>query len=294
MDNLQRKRNLGKGLSALFGDEANDYQELDRVQSTKMISIQQIKASPFQARKTFALADIEELADSIRTRGVLQPILVRRSTSGDANYELVAGERRWRAAAMANLTEIPAIVKDLTDAEALEIGLIENLVRQNLNAVEEAEGLQRLLKEFNYTQEQLGKSVSKSRSYIANSLRLLDLSPKIRQQIVEGKITPGHARAIMRVLNQEEFAQKIINESMSVRAAELYAQTHKTKQNQNDNNKDEAAVNLEENLSEALGMPVRIKGQGPQGTLTVHYKSFLELDDLVSRLTKAWFQSTEN
>lgn len=292
MDNLQRKKNLGKGLSALFGDEAADYQELDRIQPTRVLPIDQVVPSPFQPRKHFAPDELTELVESIKQRGVLQPILVRRSRSGNNQYELIAGERRWRASTAAGLKEIPAIIKDLSDVETLEIALIENLIRHDLNAVEEAEGYARLMEEFNYTQEQLAKSLNKSRSHIANSLRLLGLPENVRGHLVEGRLTPGHARAILRVMDQEEFAHKIINESMSVRAAEQYAQASKAKaKNKNDTNEDPAALNLEENLSETLNMPVRIKGNGPQGSLTVFYKSFVELDDLVSRLTKAWFDN---
>lgn len=291
MDNLQRKKNLGKGLSALFGDEAADYQELDRIQPTRFLPLDQVVPSPFQPRKHFAAGELSELVESIKQRGVLQPILVRRSRSGNNLYELIAGERRWRASKEAGLIEIPAIIKDLSDVETLEIALIENLIRQDLNAVEEAEGYDRLMREFNYTQEQLAKSLNKSRSHIANSLRLLSLPERVRAHIVEGKLTAGHARAILRVMDQEDFAHKIINESMSVRAAERYAQVFQNKaKNKNQTEADPAALNLEESLSEALNMPVRIKGNGPEGSLTVFYKSFVELDDLISRLTKAWFE----
>lgn len=290
MDNLQRKKNLGKGLSALFGDEASDYQELDRIQPTRMLALDQIIPSPFQARKHFAEGELNELVASIRQRGVLQPILVRRSRSGNNQYELIAGERRWRASGTAGLKEIPAIIKDLSDAEALEIGLIENLIRQDLNSIEEAEGFARLLNEFKYTQEQLAQSLNKSRSHIANSLRLLALPDRVRQHLVEGRLTAGHARAILRVIDQEDFALKIINEAMSVRAAENYAQQQQAKTKSKDEIGDSSALNLEQSLTEALGMPVRIRGNGPNGSLTVHYKSFVELDDLVSRLTKAWFE----
>lgn len=291
MDNLQRKKNLGKGLSALFGDGAADYQELDRIQPTRILPIDQIIASPFQPRKHFSPGELNELVESIKQRGVLQPVLVRRSRSGNNQYELIAGERRWRASTAAGLKEIPAIIKELSDVETLEIALIENLIRQDLNAVEEAEGYARLMEEFDYTQEQLANSLNKSRSHIANSLRLLSLPESVRKHLIEGRLTAGHARAIMRVMDQEDFAQKIINESLSVRAAEQYAQAHQTKaKNKNESDLDSAAVNLEENLSETLNMQVRIKGNGPQGSLTVFYKNFVELDDLVSRLTKSWFE----
>ena len=208
-----KKMGLGKGLSTLLGDD-NEL-STETVMFLKTLSL---LPSPFQPRKNFANDSLADLAQSIEEKGILQPVLVRKKKDG--NYEIIAGERRWRAAKQAGLQEIPVIVKDFADKEALEVALIENILRENLNPLEEAEGYRRLMDEFKNTQEQLAKALGKSRSYIANSLRLLNLPAEVKEMLASGLLSAGHARSLITAANPKELAQKIINAGLTVRQTE--------------------------------------------------------------------------
>lgn len=295
-----KKKQLGKGLSALFGDQASDYKELDKVQSIRFIQLEQLIAGKFQPRKHFSPEELSELKESIQSKGVLQPILVRRVAEQNNKYEIIAGERRWRAAREAGLKEVPVIIKDFKDAEVLEVALVENLIRQDLNAIEEAEGYERLLKEFSYTQEQLAETLHKSRSHIANTLRLLQLPEEVKEKLRLGKISAGHARALLRLDDPQKGLDAVISQKLSVRDVEKMAQeeqdkkAHTPPQRQSRSSSQgllhvaahQDVLALEESLSNALGMQVKIVSKGNKGSVTFHYESLVQLDDLMTRLTR--------
>jgi ParB family transcriptional regulator, chromosome partitioning protein len=295
MEPNSKRKQLGKGLSALFGDQASDYKELDKVQSIRFINIQHLHKGQFQPRKHFAEIELNELKESILSKGVLQPILVRRNPAQNNQYEIIAGERRWRAALEAGLKEIPVIIKDFKDAEVLEVGLIENLIRQNLNPLEEAEGYERLLKEFSYSQEQLAETLHKSRSHIANTLRLLQLPEDIKEKLRNGEISSGHARALLRFDDPQKALDAVIDQKLSVRDVEKMAQEQTQEKSaiplRKNQNKVQLTINpdvivLEESLKRALGLNVKILSNGSQGSVTLNYNNLLELDDIITRLTK--------
>ncbi|MFQ5828214.1 MAG: ParB/RepB/Spo0J family partition protein [Candidatus Methylomirabilia bacterium] len=266
------KRGLGRGLGALLPEETP---EGERVQN---IPLEAIKASPTQPRKSFNSNTLEELAASMRQSGVLQPVVVRRHGEG---YQLIVGERRWRAAKLAGLTAIPALVREVTDAESLELAIIENLRRDDLNPMEEADAYQRLLLEYGWTQEELGQRVGKDRSSVANCLRLLKLPPLIQEDLRSGRLTMGHARALLALTSlteQLKLREEILVESWSVRATEQgvrRSRPHRTSRRS-------AEVSaLEEQLREALATRARIVGNERRGRIEVAYSSRDELGRLV-------------
>ncbi|QEX19898.1 chromosome partitioning protein ParB [Hypericibacter terrae] len=288
-------KKLGRGLSALLGAESADYASLDRVRLSKMVPIEQLQPGPFQPRRLFGDEELAALAESIKANGILQPILVRRRPQQPNAYEIVAGERRWRAAQRAQLHEVPVIIRDLADREALELALVENLQRENLSALEEAEGYRRLLEEFKNTQEDLAQHVGKSRSHIANMLRLLGLPSQVKALLDEGQLTAGHARVLVTAADPVGLAKQIVAQGLNVRQAERMASAAKpTASRKSARSKPGAAVRdadtlaLERDLSNLLGLKVSINfdGQG-SGALTIHYKSLDQLDDLLQRLTRA-------
>lgn len=279
----QKKKNLGRGLAALLGDEPEDLGGLDKNRAQRTIAVDLIQPNRYQPRRYFEPAALAELASSIKDRGVLQPIIVRR-LSGNT-YELIAGERRWRASQMAGLREIPAIIKDLTDGEALQIALIENIQRQDLNGVEEAEAYQRLIAEFNYTQEELGTILGKSRATITNTLRLLQLPPEVRMLVVDGKLSFGHARTLVGCPDAATLAAKIIAENLSVRATErLVRASNKPISKQATRLRDPNLTALEKELETVLGLKVHLSYRGNSGNLTIHYTSLDQLDTVLRRL----------
>ena len=229
MNVVRKKNSLGKGLSALFGEDASHYDlQLNR-SHIKYLSLDVVHPNKDQPRRHFDETALQELSHSIEKKGILQPILVRKHPNIKDAYQIIAGERRFRAARQINLEKIPVIIKQLSDTETLEIALIENIIRQELSAIEEAEGYQRLITEFNYTQEKLAQSIQKSRSAIANSLRLLSLPEDIKEYLRKGHISAGHARALLKLDDQKFYADKIINEKLSVREIEKIS-THTARQ----------------------------------------------------------------
>ncbi len=298
-------KKLGKGLSALM---AEDYSEhtIGANDSVKEGNINQlplgvIRSGKFQPRVHFDEHYLQELADSISRSGVMQPIVVRpiADDSGSRNYEIIAGERRWRAAKIAGERTIPAIVRDISDQQALELALIENVQRQDLTPLEEARGYQRLMDEFSYTQEELSRTVGKSRSHIANLLRLLKLPQKVKELLERGELTMGHARALMNASNPEKIAQEVIRRGLNVRQTENLARagmpkteassrrkaTAKTAtSNTNSKAKDEDIITLERTLSEKMGLKVAIEDDGGQGVVMLHYSSLQQLDSILQRL----------
>ena len=224
-----KRRNLGRGLSALFGDESADYASLDQLRLSKMVPIELLSPGKFQPRQLFDDKAMASLVVSIREKGVLEPILVRRHSDQVNAFEIVAGERRWRAAQIAKLHEVPVVIKDLPDRDALEIALVENIHREDLTVLEEAEAYQRLIEEFDHTQEALAKAVGRSRSHVANMLRLLVLPRNIKQKLQSGDLTAGHARALIGSDNPIKLANTIVSKSLNVRQAEALVRRQKNK-----------------------------------------------------------------
>jgi len=246
---------------------------------SRMLPIAFLKPNRFQPRRTFDQDELKELAASIAEKGVLQPILVRPAGARDA-YEIIAGERRWRAAQLAKQHEIPVIIRTLTDNESLEIAIVENVQRTGLNAIEEAGGYQELMTRFAYTQEQLAEVIGKSRSHIANTLRLLRLPDSVKAMIAEGKLSAGHARALINTANPEQLAQEIVAGELNVRQAEKKA----APKNGRKAAKDPDTRALETSISNALGMNVKIDHKGERGMVKIRYKNLEQLDEIIRRL----------
>lgn len=279
----QGARGLGRGLSALLGDTEPETQKDDSAQR-RTLPIAFLKPNRNQPRRRFGEDELKDLAESIREKGVLQPILVRPSKAPNA-YEIVAGERRWRAAQLAKLHEVPVIIRTLTDAEALEIAIVENVQRADLNAIEEGGAYQELINRFEYTQDQLSKVIGKSRSHIANTLRLLKLPETVRGMIAEGKLTAGHARALIGTPDPEALAKDIVKGSLTVRQTEQKAQAPKGRATPKPRAKDADTRALEDSLSNALGMSVHIEHKGDKGgEVLIRYKNLEQLDEICRRL----------
>ena len=279
----KKQSGLGKGLGALMLENATE----DMV-ATNTLSINEIVPNKDQPRKTFDEGTLMELADSIRQHGVLQPLLVRPLPSG--GYQLVAGERRWRACRMVGLKEVPVVVKELSDTETMEIAIIENLQREDLNPIEEAEGLQALIDKCGFTQEEIATSVGKSRPAIANSLRLLRLPPEVLEMTKNGDISAGHARALLALENDAliyEAAQNIINNKLTVRDVERLAKikdTSGTVPQKRSRRRDSFYDEVELSLTEALGRRVKVYTGRGKGTLEIEFYNMEELKDLANKL----------
>ncbi|MGD1880392.1 MAG: ParB/RepB/Spo0J family partition protein [Kiloniellaceae bacterium] len=291
-----KRTNLGRGLAALFGEENEDYASLDKVRSTKTVPIEHLRPGRFQPRHHFDEAAVNALAESIKAQGILQPILVRRDPDRPNDFEIVAGERRWRAAQIAKLHEVPVVIRDLTDAESLELAIVENVQRQDLTPLEEAEGYRRLMDDFQRTQEDLARSLGKSRSHIANTLRLLSLPEGVKLLLDEGKLSAGHARTLIGSDEAESLATQMISRGLNVRQAEKLVQNAKAASGggarktaasaDDDHPKDTDTLALERDLTALLGLKVSIKFQGAGGSLTIHYRTLEQLDDVLHRLNQ--------
>lgn len=281
---MAKKSGLGKGLGALMLEN-----NTDSMVSTSTLNINEITPNKEQPRKTFDETALEELADSIRQHGVLQPLLVRPLASG--GYQLVAGERRWRASRLAELKEVPVIIKELSDTEAMEIAIIENLQREDLNPIEEAEGLQALIDKCGYTQEQVATSVGKSRPAITNALRLLKLPEEVRDMAKDGTISAGHARALLAFDNQPmmiECANQIVSKKLTVRDVEKMAKrpassSTKTKTSQR---RDSFYDEVELSLTEALGTKVKVYNGRNKGTLEIEFYTIDDLKNIANAIAK--------
>ncbi len=285
MDMMQApKKRLGRGLAALIGDDTSEDAVVQDIRTLRHMPIELMRASPNNPRKYFADADLEDLAKSIRDKGLLQPIVVRPVSGGE--YEIVAGERRWRAAQRAGIHDVPVLIRELNDGEALEIALIENIQRSDLNPLEEARAYGMLLEQFNYTQLQLADSVGKSRSHIANTLRLLNLPESVRSQIEQGNLTAGHARALVATDSPAELADQIIKLGLSVRQAEgLARDAIPGRKPKPKSEKDADTKALEKTLTETLGFKVEIVHKGEAGgTMVISYKTLDQLEDICQRL----------
>ena len=281
---MAKKSGLGKGLGALMLEN-----NTDSMVSTSTLNINEITPNKEQPRKTFDEAALEELADSIRQHGVLQPLLVRPLTSG--GYQLVAGERRWRASRLAELKEVPVIIKELSDTEAMEIAIIENLQREDLNPIEEAEGLQALIDKCGYTQEQVATSVGKSRPAITNALRLLKLPEEVREMAKDGTISAGHARALLAFDNQPmmiECANQIVSKKLTVRDVEKMAKRPATSltKTKTAQRRDSFYDEVELSLTEALGTKVRVYNGRNKGTLEIEFYTLDDLKNIANAIAK--------
>ena len=278
------KKGLGRGLSSLMGDTETTQTKNTNVGQETKIPIANLKPSPSQPRRLFNKNSIYELADSIKAKGLVQPLVVRPSPSDSNSYEIIAGERRWRAAQIAQLHEVPVVIRNFNDTEALEIAIIENVQRSDLSPIEEAAGYKRLIENHGHTQEDLSVIVGKSRSHIANIIRLLSLPQSIQDMITEGKISAGHARAIMNSAFPEQLAEKIINENLSVRDAENLAKDKKgiIKKIKL---KDPDTIDLENKISEKLGLAININHKGKKGgSIKIDYKTLDQLEMITQKL----------
>jgi ParB family chromosome partitioning protein len=279
----QAGRGLGRGLSALLGEGEPAAREATESNGrVRNVPIAFLKPNPFQPRRIFDAEEMKSLIASIAEKGILQPILVRSGGTPDG-YEIVAGERRWRAAQAAKLHEVPVIVRTLTDAQSLEIAIIENVQRADLNAIEEAAAYQELLSKFAYTQEQVSEVVGKSRSHVANMLRLLKLPDSVRALISEGKLSAGHARTLVGVADPEARAREIVAGALNVREAEKKARAQIAPAKK-PRGKDADTKALELSLSNSLGMNVQIEHQGKGGSVKIDYRDLEQLDEIIRRL----------
>lgn len=286
-------RGLGRGLSALMADVAPEETTEEGVPAARkpdqLVPIERIVPNPDQPRRTFTPADLDDLAASIMEKGIIQPLILRKK-GGDETFEIVAGERRWRAAQMAQLHEVPALVRDYTDTEALEIAIIENIQRADLNAVEEAAGYRELMDRFGHTQEKMAEALGKSRSHIANMLRLLNLPADVQELLRDGKISAGHARALVTADDPSGLAKLVVAKGLSVRDVERLAKKKDTadtpKRTPPPSKKDADTVALEGDLSAAMGLKVAIDHKPGQeaGAVTIRYETLEELDDICRKL----------
>lgn len=322
-DKEDKKANsrLGRGLDALFGDDkaaiddptveqsapmSNDDSDDEGLAGVVLMPIELLKPGKFQPRQNFDTDRIEELATSIKKHGVLQPLLVRKISADQDEFEIIAGERRWRASQQANLHEVPVIIQEFEDSDALEIGLIENLQREDLSALEEAAAYKKLMEEFGHTQEKLGEIIGKSRSHIANTIRLLNLPPFVQECVDKGELTVGHARTLLGAKNPEELAKKIIKESLNVRQAEALVYGHLGKEDKKEKPASDAdqpkteepkqrvpkaksadIVAIEQDMSNMLGIKVELEpSTDHRGRIVLHYDNLDQFDDVLRRLAE--------
>jgi ParB family chromosome partitioning protein len=279
-----RPRALGRGLSSLIGDEAAPTRGEVQAKGVRTLPVAFLRPNPHQPRKRFAEEELRELAASLRDKGVLQPILAR-PVHGVANaFEIVAGERRWRAAQLANLHDVPVLVRDISDSESLELALIENIQRADLNAIEEANGYQELMDRYSYTQETISQHVGKSRSHVANTLRLLRLPESVKAYVSEGKLSAGHARTLIDQPDPEILAKAMVDDLITVRQAEAVKKTGK-KSIHKPPVKDPNIADYESSISNVLGLKVQIVHHGDKGgEVRISYKSLEQLEEIVHRL----------
>ena len=274
------KKGLGRGLSSLLGDSSK------KIETNKVL-IKDLTRNKFQPRRQFAKESLEELTNSIKEQGVIQPIVVRPNKSSEGKYEIIAGERRWLAAQNAGLHEIPVVILNVDDVKSLEFAIVENVQRQDLNPIEEARGYQRLVEDFNYNQEKLSKFIGKSRSYIANSLRLLSLPQEVHLMVEQGNLSAGHARSLIGLNNSVDIARKIIQKKLSVRQSEVLARQFRDKKFKLISKKDSNVLAVQKDLEEKTGLSVSINNKkNNSGTISFEYKDLDQLDKLINIIKK--------
>ena len=281
---LGKKKGLGRGLSALFGDGKPQEKTIEKKELNK-VSIGDLSRNPYQPRATFNEAKLEELSNSIKKNGIIQPIAVRPKKNELGKYEIIAGERRWLAAQKAGLHEIPVTILNLSDVESLEVAIVENIQRDDLNSIEEGRGYKRLSEEFNYDHESISKLMSKSRSHISNTLRLLTLPEDVVSMLEEGSLTSGQARPLIGLTNASIIAEEIVSKNYSARKVEYLV---KSKKNNNQNkNQDANIVKTQENIEKKLGLKVYIVNKkNNSGKITVAYKDLDQFELISNLLTK--------
>ena len=280
MIDAKLKKGLGRGLSSLLGDTENKVEK-------NFADIKDLVRNKFQPRKFFSKESLEELSNSIKEQGIIQPIVVRNDKSQEGKYEIVAGERRWLAAQNAGIHKVPIITLDIDDGKSLELAIVENVQRQDLNAIEEADSYQKLINDFNYNHEKLSKFIGKSRSYIANSLRLLQLPKEVIKMVQEGNLSAGHARALINLNNSEEIAKKIIQKKLSVRQAEILARQYRDKKFKLVSKKDANILDLQKELEGKMGLNVTINNKkNNSGMISFEYKDLEQLDKLIDIIKK--------
>jgi ParB family chromosome partitioning protein len=278
---------LGRGLASLIGDlgaEAND-----RGRTQRRLPIELLKRNPNNPRRAFSEAQLDELAQSIRDRGIIQPLIVR--PAGHDNFEIVAGERRWRAAQRAGLHDVPVVVVEVNDRDALQLAIIENVQRADLNAIEEANAYQRLAEDFGYSQEEVAKTVGKSRPHVANTLRLLKLSKPVQELIASHKLDAGHARSLVGLDDQEQLADLIVAGGYSVRQVEQLVRERNAARSadkpREPRSKDANSLAFEKRLTDALGLQVTLNQRGERGVLQIRFSNLDQLDDIARKLERA-------
>ena len=272
------KKGLGRGLSSLLGDSS-------KKQETNKISIKDIERNKFQPRKNFNKENLEDLTNSIKEQGVIQPILVRPSKNTSGKYEIIAGERRWLASQNAGLHEIPVVIIEVDDVKSLEFAIVENVQRQDLNAIEEAKGYQRLVDEFNYNHEKLSQFIGKSRSYIANSLRLLNLPDDILLMVEQGNLTAGHARSLIGLQNPIDIAKKILQKKLSVRQSEVLVRQIRSKKFKLVSKKDTNILELQNSLEGKTGLSISIDNKkNNSGRISFEYQNIDQLDKIIEAI----------
>jgi ParB family chromosome partitioning protein len=292
----ERQRGLGRGLSALLGEQAAEAVPVDGAgapSGVRIVPIESLKPNPDQPRKTFTPEILEELASSIRDKGVLQPILVRSQPGEDGAWQIIAGERRWRASQMARLTQVPVVVREMDDVEVFEVAIIENVQRADLNPLEEADAYRQLMNRFGRTQDAVAGIVGKSRSHVANTLRLLQLPDEVLDYVRDGRMSAGHARALINTVNAGDLADQIVRDGLNVRQAEALARRAaegprpgKAKSARTDGEGSADVAALEQDLADALGLKVQLADKGGKGELTIRYGTLEQLDDLCRRLMR--------
>ncbi len=281
---MTARQALGKGLGALIPEKG--FPEADGKKAPQVCGIEEVQPNPFQPRKIFSEEQLQELIDSIREKGILQPLIVRRRANG---FELIAGERRWRAAQKAGMKEVPILVKDVSDSEMLELSLVENIQREDLNPIEEAEAYKRLMEQFDLTQEEISKKVGKDRTTITNTIRLLKLPPEIKQSLAEGKISMGHARAFLSlegIEKQRLLLKRLLTGGLSVRQTESLVKRFRGRNFPVSRKTNPEWSGLMEELQRILGTKVRIVGKRKRGKIEIEFYSLDELDRILELLRK--------
>ena len=278
MVDIKLKKGLGRGLSSLLGDSSKNIE-------TNKIAIKDIVRNKFQPRKNFNKDSLAELTNSIKEQGVIQPIIVRPSASLGGKYEIIAGERRWLASQNAGLHEVPTVILNVDDVKSLEFAIVENVQRQDLNPIEEARGYQRLVDDFSYNQDKLSKFIGKSRSYIANSLRLLSLPDEVLSMVEQENLSAGHARSLIGLNNSVDIAKKIIQKKLSVRQAEVLARQFRNKKFKLVHKKDPNILDLQKTLEEKTGLNISISNKkSNSGRITFEYKDLDQLDRIINTI----------
>ncbi|MBR0871700.1 ParB/RepB/Spo0J family partition protein [Bradyrhizobium tropiciagri] len=289
----EARSRLGRGLASLIGDVGGEAAHVERPRNQRKVPIEFLKANPRNPRRTFADAELGELADSIKQRGVIQPIVVRAIKGVQDRYEIIAGERRWRASQLAGLHEVPIVPVEVSDSDALEIMIIENVQREDLNAMEEAQGYHALADEFKRSQEEIAKIVGKSRSHVANMMRLTRLPNEVQALIAKGDLSAGHARALIGVPDPLTAAKRIVAEGLNVRQAEALAHEEGVPERKPQKPRASAAAKvakdadtlaLEKRVSDALGLAVTVSHRDPGGSVQISYRNLEQLDEVMRRL----------